>query len=209
MCWIFLNRGTKMKNSFFRVVAVLSLIALVSRAETVVYEVNFDADIGTWASKVAAQMPGLKQAQALNGTEGVLTCNQITFMDAQLYATGSATARTMGLSLPEGKSWGAVVIRLRQLNGGRNAAGTAPQKFQGPGTSLVVLTDGKAKEKGPMIPGKAQLKEEADGWVVVTYDISDIASTAQITNLRVDPIGNPKNVGKSFEIDYIKVTAKP
>ena len=46
--------------------------------------------------------------------------------------------------------------------------------------------------------------DSADGFLTMTADIPDV-NTAQITNLRVDPIGGPDAAGHFFAVDFIRV----
>jgi len=163
-----------------------------------VWSWEFNA-IGDTEGFTAVGVDSLTAANAINGSESVLTCADVTGVDPQLkYNAGNSSALAIS---PEG-SWKTLEVRLRQLDKNPGDAGVASLPFTINGT-LVFINPGAANSKN--LGGIVVTKNEADNWVVASVNISYLGRNDFIS-LRLDPVGN--DATKNFEVDYIRLYAE-
>lgn len=146
-----------------------------------------------------AHVDSLAVASAINGTESVLTCADVTGNDPRLsYNNGSDAA----LAISPGGSWKTIEIRFRQLDKNPGDAGVASVPFNAAGT-LVYINPGLASGKN--LGGIVATTNEADNWVVSEMDISYLGAN-NLTRFWLDPVGTDET--KNFEVDYVRLYAE-
>ena len=146
-----------------------------------------------------AYVDSLAVASAINGSESVLTCADVTGIDPRLsYNNGSDAALAIS---PDG-SWKTIEIRLRQLDKNPGDAGVASVPFNIAGT-LVFINPSAANSKN--LGGIVATTNEADNWVVAEMDISYLGAN-DLIRFWLDPVGNDDT--KNFEVDYVRLYAE-
>ncbi len=161
------------------------------------WEFNTVGDTGNIVA--TAHVDALTVAPAINGSESVLTCADVTGVDPRLsYNQGSDAALALS---PDGP-WKTMEIRLRQLDGNPGDAGVASQPFNISGT-LVFINPGLASGKN--LGGIVATTNEADNWIVAKVDISYLGMN-DLVRFWLDPVGNDDS--KNFEVDYVRLYAE-
>ncbi|QHI70075.1 hypothetical protein [Tichowtungia aerotolerans] len=136
-----------------------------------------------------------EQSVGMTTTNGVLKVDSVTGIDPFLQLDAICS--------PEGENWFSVEIRARQIE-----TNGIPAEWDSSGCAGVVdhlLGDEGWTLLGQIGDANWNVVDEADGWIVATRDLSAMG-TNQLVGIRFDMLGNAANIGKSYEVDYIKLT---
>ena len=170
-----------------------------------VREWNFDTpgDVGGW-THAGSVHPNytLMQTTGIDGATGVLSMEGPLVdghPDPQALYSPTLSLSDFGFGY---SGWDKIVFRARQISG------TQPTVWSSSGTTALMNNWGTPVGVfGPGIDGKAITCEvQDDEWVLFTWDISSMG-TGDLSNIRIDFIGNNINAGKNFEVDYIHLYA--
>lgn len=171
--------------------------SFLAPVKSLVQSWEFNTPGDTEGYTTTLHVDGLTVADAVSGSESVLTCADVTGIDPNVTLPYNAAVS------PGDGAWTTLELRMRQLNG--NPPSGAPQTWSGNGT-LFFLNMGYAGSVNlGGIPGaNATITTESNGWIVAEVDISSLGLT-DLTNFRLDPVGNSADL--NFEIDYIRAYA--
>ncbi len=190
------------KNLFFVVFTAGALSVCGQQIKSWEFNTSGDTE-GFVGNNRTTQIDGLTVANAISGTESVLTAADITGIDPQVVASG------ISIALPAGQSWGTAVIRLRQLTKNPGLPGVASTPWKFGGTTIYINDGGKNPKNSGLIQDSTAhvtIVQEEDGWIVVTFDLAEMGlGNTTITSFRLDPVGN--SAGLNFEVDYIRLNA--
>jgi arylsulfatase len=150
---------------------------------------------------------GVAVANAINGSDVVLTSSSVTGNDAQLRYNTGGTDANLWLS-PGTSTWSTIELRIRLLDKNPGDAGVASKVWPASADGTLVffnqgLSDGLNTSTIDAAGGWT-ITSEADNWITATYDISSLG-TAVIKSLRLDPIA--QDTTGNFEIDWIQLNA--
>lgn len=192
-----------------------ALAASIGQA-ALVKEWNFNTagDVEGWAGRIEADYAYAVPVQktSINGVDGVMS-----MASAMVAAAGTAQADPQAIYAPDMAladfgtqytGWEKIVFRVRQIAVG----GAASAAWNISGTTAVILPDTPTSPAGTYGPGSSSAvityEEQADNWLLCTWNISDVGA-ANITNIRIDFLGNDANAGKNMEVDYVQLYAIP
>jgi len=151
-----------------------------------------------WEFNTPGDTEGLTAANAITGSEGVLTSADITDADPQVFYNDTFANPALAITPPG--PWATLDLRLRQLGGNPGTPGVTSTPFSVSGTLVQInpWTGSTILEPDHIIA----VTNEADNWLLLTYDISFL-ERANLDGLRLDPVGNDET--KNFEVDYVRV----
>jgi hypothetical protein len=169
------------------------------------WEFNTVGDTEGWAGYTGnTHLSGVGVSNAINGSETVLTCSDVTGIDGQLVYNESLAPES-AISLG-GDSWRTLEFRVRQLDANPGEAGVASKLFDSSGATTVLSSPFTVTGLIENENALCSVKLDSDNWIIATYDISGFGMS-DLTSLRIDPIGNAVNTNYNFELDYVRVYA--
>ncbi len=164
-------------------------------------------------------MTGFKQATGIDGTTGVITSDDVD-IDPQVLRSGAGNI----ITLPAGEKWSSFEIRFRHLTANPGTVGVAGAPYDGNGTILFfngstanlgvgALATKTVNGSGVYAADVYTMTLTADPsggeWQLLNVDFSaaPTLNSANITAVRLDPVGN--SAAKNFEVDYIRIASVP
>ncbi|MDF7822584.1 hypothetical protein P4B35_01060 [Pontiellaceae bacterium B12227] len=178
----------------------------VARELVAAWEFNTPGDNEGWDSTTGNMaLSNVYVAAAINGSETVLTCSDVTAGDGQLFFN---QAKDPGSVIDlEGNSWRTLEMRIRHIDGNPDVA-TASQLFNPQGTLGSMqdpFTNFKTMEnENPF----CRVSNDGDNWIIATFDASGFGVNT-LNSMRLDPLGNTPSTNYNFEIDYVRLYAGP
>lgn len=189
---------TEKKKWFFLVVVAGALSVCGQQIKSWEFDTAGDTE-GFVGNNGTMQITGLTVANAISGTERVLTSADVTGFDPRVVSSG------LSIALEAGQSWGTAVIRMRQLNKNPGLRGAASTSWNAGGTTIFINQGGNNPKPSGLIQdstANVTIVSEDDGWIVVTFDLEKMGlGNTTITSFRLDPVGN--NAGLNFEVDSL------
>ena len=158
------------------------------------WEFNSIGDTEGWADNGSGDIVGMTVANAISGSEVVLTSSDIQGAgDSQIVWNGPAIT-------PPG-AWATWEVRFRQLTGNPADGGTT---FVDPLDTAQVTFVANNTVVINLATEVLSLTNEANGWVTAVFDISRVGFV-DLGALRIDAVAN---IDLNFEIDYSTVSSQ-
>ncbi len=195
----------KNRCAFGLITALISFGSIASGAVVVDWQFNTIGDVEGWTDISNYSVNNLKVANAVSGSEVVLTSDNLkNTTDTKLNSpTGTVTLSD------DATAWETYTIRIRHLG----TDGVTPVAFDTAGT-IAMITGGLDTfnpihdTTTPGYKAPVTVVNQANHWNLVTYDISGYS--ADFGKYRLDPItgfdAGGGTIQGNFEIDYITIT---
>ena len=158
------------------------------------WEFNTLGDTEDVTARSDGRIVGLTAANAITGSEGVLTSADIAHIDPMVFYNDEFSNPALAITPPG--PWTSVELRIRTIGGNPSTTGVTSIPFVASGTLLQINP-----WTGATVLDPAVVTPEADNWLVVTYDLSYLGMD-NLDGFRLDPVGN--NEAINFEVDYIR-----
>ncbi len=201
-----------MNKKTLALMACGALVASIGQA-SLVKEWNFNTagDVEGWTLTGSAHANyAPMQATSIDNTTGIMkmTGPLVTGAGLQDPQYNYAPDMTLASFGAQYTGWDKIVFRVRHIAVG----GAASAAWSIGGTTAIINATLPNTATGTYGPGGAATAityvEQADNWLLCTWNISDELA-ANITNIRLDFLGNAVNIGKNMEVDYIQLYAIP
>ncbi|MDF7822582.1 hypothetical protein P4B35_01050 [Pontiellaceae bacterium B12227] len=174
--------------SFDVATGIATLINVPLPTSDTIWAFNTDGDTEGWYDANG-------QSSNMTAIGGVLTVDEVTGSDPYLLLDTICES--------QGEDWYTVEIRARQLE-----TNGVPVAWSSTGCSALVdflLGSEGWTQLGSVGDSSWNVSTEADGWIVASRDLSSMGANKMV-GIRFDMIGNAANIGRSYEVDYIKLT---